>query len=335
MVGNTLDISIVMCTYNGARYLREQLDSLLCQTLPAREIIVQDDASDDGTLTILKEYAQQHPQIKVYSNAGRHGINSNFFSAMRRAAYPLIALSDQDDIWEPRKLELQAAAIGANLLCSGISEPFSDNGYPISSDRRRPNFHALRVAYIGALPGHTFLLRRKLLDYLPRGERCPYLYDWQLQLVAAVAESIVYVPQTLVHFRRHAGAATAYIPVGRRVASKSGLQYLSVTLLHHHVLQREVRRRFRVVQDLLQTLPFRTESMTDCLTMARLQTARGPMALLRRMVFFIRHRENLFYTKEPRDLTTALKAAFFPFACGYYYRKVLHEKNHKNSFNKQ
>jgi glycosyltransferase involved in cell wall biosynthesis len=326
MAGNAPDISIVVCTYNGARYLREQLDSLLRQTLPAREIIIQDDGSRDGTLLILKEYARLHPQIKIYQNPGPHGINPNFFSAMRRAACPLIALSDQDDIWEPRKLELQAAAIGDKLLCSGISEPFSDDGYPVSSDHRQPNYHALRVAYIGALPGHTFLMRRELLGYLPDGDRCPYLYDWQLQLVASVAESIAYVPQTLVHFRRHAGAATAYKPVGRHVVSRSGLQYLKVILLHHHTLQREVRRRFLVIRDLLQTLPFRTSSMTDCLTMTRLQIARGPVAMLRRMAFFVGHRENIFYAREPRNLTTALKAACYPFACGYYYRKVLHKE---------
>lgn len=326
MVGNDLDISIVMCTYNGARYLREQLDSLIRQTLPACEIIIQDDGSEDGTLVILNEYAQRYPQIKVFSNEGSHGINPNFFSAMRRAACRFIALCDQDDLWEPRKLELQAAAIGDKLLCSGISEPFSDEGFPVSADRRLPNYHVLRTAYIGALPGHTFLLRRELIGFLPDGAACPYLYDWQLLLVASVAESIAYVPHTLVHFRRHADAATAYRPVGHHMAGRSGLKYACMVLLHHHILQREVRNRFRVIEDMLQTLPFHTKSMADCMTMARLQTTRGPLSLLRRTVFFIQHQEYLFYAREPRCLTTALKAAFYPFACGYYYRKVLQKE---------
>lgn len=59
------DISVVLCTYNGAAYLREQLDSLLRQTLPATEIILRDDASTDNTWAVVESYVQQYPQIKA------------------------------------------------------------------------------------------------------------------------------------------------------------------------------------------------------------------------------------------------------------------------------
>lgn len=320
------DISIVLCTYNGERYLRQQLDSIFNQTLPAREVIVQDDGSTDHTMDILSEYATRFPQMKIYVNEGRHGINSNFFSAMSRATCPWIALSDQDDIWELSKLEHQARAIGNRLLCSGRSIPFSDDGFPVTTDLRDPNYDALRVAYLGALPGHTFLFRRELLHFLPDGAACPYLYDWQLQLIAACAESIVYLPETLVHFRRHRDAATATEPVPRASVSKDALRYLWLTVRHHRRLQQAVRQRFVVIREMLSPLPFKTQSKQDCLLMAQLQIRRGPIAFLRRTGFFLKHRQQLFYAPERPSFRLSLRAILYPFTCGYYYRKVSHNK---------
>lgn len=316
-------ISVVMCTYNGARFLREQLDSILNQTLLPAEIIVQDDGSSDETLDILKEYAAKTTLVKIYQNEGAHGINSNFFTAMQRASGDLIALSDQDDIWEADKLRLQTEAIGDKLLCSGFSEPFSTEGYPVSFDRRRPNYHILRLAYLGALPGHTFLMRKELPCYLKNWESSPYLYDWQLQMVAAAAESIAFVDETLVHFRRHAGAATANIPVANQLASASTFHYISVTFLHHRQLQVVVRERFQHILRLLDSLPFHTESVAECREMAQLQVGRSFWNFLCRTAFFVRHREVLFYVRESGGWLTFFRALFFPFSCGYYYRGIL------------
>ena len=91
-------VSIVMCTYNGERYLRQQLDTLLTQTYPLHEIIVQDDGSSDNTWRILSEYAASHPFIHIFHNEGEHGYNGNFFSAMQRATGDYIAICDQDDL---------------------------------------------------------------------------------------------------------------------------------------------------------------------------------------------------------------------------------------------
>lgn len=320
------NISIVLCTFNGERYLRQQLDSIFNQTLPACEVIVQDDGSTDHTMDILREYAVRFPQMKVHVNEGRHGINANFFSAMSRATCPWIALSDQDDIWESTKLEHQSRAIGDHLLCSGRSVPFSDDGFPVTTDLRDPNYDALRVAYLGALPGHTFLFRRELLRFLPDGASCPYLYDWQLQLIAACAESIVYLPETLVHFRRHRDAATATEPVPRAAISKDAFRYLWFTVRHHHHLQQAVRQRFVIIREMLSPLPFKTRSLKDCLTMAQLQIRRGPIAFLRRTGFFFRHRQQLFYATERPSFRLSLRALLYPFTCGYYYRKVIRKK---------
>ena len=97
-------VSVVMCTYNGAPYLRQQLDTIINQTYPIHELIVQDDQSTDDTMAILVEYAARYPFMQIHRKQQRKGINDNFYSAMAYATGDYIALSDQDDIWHSNKL---------------------------------------------------------------------------------------------------------------------------------------------------------------------------------------------------------------------------------------
>ena len=78
-------VSIVMCTYNGEQFLREQLDSILAQTYPIHELIIQDDCSTDHTADIVREYARQYPFIRFYANISNLGFNRNFQDALSKA----------------------------------------------------------------------------------------------------------------------------------------------------------------------------------------------------------------------------------------------------------
>ncbi len=323
----TLRISVVMCTYNGESYLREQLDSILRQTYPVYEIVVQDDGSIDGTMSLLEEYAQHNPNIKVFSNdSGRHGINANFFSAMRRAKGDYIAISDQDDIWEPDKLSLQAEAIGNKMVCSGFSVPFSADGFPVQADWRRPCLHLLRNCYLSEMPGHTILMRRDLLDNLREGEKISLYYDWQIACVAAAAESVAFVEKKLVNFRRHSHAATATVPVGNGIISKGAWNYVKVSLFHHRFLQNELKKRFAIVKPFLEQLPFVTPSLSAGVRMSELHLHKGLLWFFRRMIFFVRHSHHIFHTEERRPVVRVLRAIFFVYSCGYYYRSHLPQK---------
>ena len=110
-------VSVVMCTCNGARYLREQMDSILGQDCPPSEIVVQDDLSDDGTWELLEAYRKGRPELfRLYRNETRLGFNRNFHTAILRATGDFIALADQDDIWFPSKLRLRIEGTCDNLL---------------------------------------------------------------------------------------------------------------------------------------------------------------------------------------------------------------------------
>lgn len=113
-----LTVSVVMCTYNGEQFLREQMDSILAQDYPLHEIIVQDDRSTDDTWDILQTYAKAHPGLfKLFRNDEQLGFNRNFHTALLRATGQYVAISDQDDIWFPQKISKQVAAIGNADLC--------------------------------------------------------------------------------------------------------------------------------------------------------------------------------------------------------------------------
>lgn len=98
-------ISVALCTYNGEKYIREQLDSILSQTMPVDEIIIRDDCSMDSTCVILEDYAFQYPQIDFKRNQTNKGFVKNFENAIIDCRGDFIFLSDQDDIWMPDKVE--------------------------------------------------------------------------------------------------------------------------------------------------------------------------------------------------------------------------------------
>lgn len=106
-------VSVALCTCNGARYIVEQMESILHQTSPVAEIVVHDDASDDDTVALVEHTWAAHrkrgeghalPQLRVTRHASRLGVARNFESALLACRGDLIALCDQDDRWDPERL---------------------------------------------------------------------------------------------------------------------------------------------------------------------------------------------------------------------------------------
>lgn len=318
-------VSIVMCTYNGAKYLSEQLDSILQQDYPLLEIIVQDDGSTDETWQILESYSQKEPLIKLYRNEGIHGINGNFFSALKLASGDYIAISDQDDIWEKGKISKQVDSIGNNLMCGGFSKPFSSDGFPIKWDSRIPCLHLLRLSFLSEIPGHVQLIRRELLEYLPMESTCPYLYDWQLQFMASAAEQLVFTDEVLVNFRRHANAATASKPVSNR--GWEGIRTLFFLCKNYRILRDFSAQRFSIVKDFIEHLQqespiFHTQSTKQVLEMANLYISTGFTNYIKLVFFCLKHHDKLYHAST-KWWKSILRAAYFPLYSLNYYRGIV------------
>ena len=97
-------ISVCMATYNGEKYLKEQLDSILKQIQSSDELIVSDDGSSDLTRTIVQEYQNQYKNIHLV-NGPKCGVQKNFENALKHAKGDILFLSDQDDIWVEGKVD--------------------------------------------------------------------------------------------------------------------------------------------------------------------------------------------------------------------------------------
>ena len=146
-------ISVAMCTCDGQRFVREQLESVAAQTTPPCELIVCDDASIDGTVAAVEEFARSSAfPVTVVRNLMRLGPAKNFERAIARSSGELIALADQDDVWLPTKLAALAAALAAD---EPAAYAFCD-ATPVDAD--------LRVA-----GGRSLLARRFSLDAIRRG----------------------------------------------------------------------------------------------------------------------------------------------------------------------
>lgn len=192
-----------MATYNGARYLREQLESILAQTYPVAELIIQDDGSDDDTIDIAREYAVRHANIRVLCNEQNMGFNRNFIAALRRSRSTFTAIADQDDIWFPEKLERQVAAIGDHDICHSwlyIGRTPDDHG-PAAQSKPQNDFGCL--LFTPTIYGHTMLVRTSLIQCIDDWGAAHITYDWRLSLEACLQGGIVCVPEYLNWHRPH------------------------------------------------------------------------------------------------------------------------------------
>ncbi|MFY9162487.1 glycosyltransferase [Aquirufa antheringensis] len=109
-----MKLSVSMITFQGAAYLKVQMDSILGQSIPVQEIIVCDDGSTDGTREILASYAAEYPQIQLYFNEKNLGTVANMQQCLRRTTGDIIFLADQDDVWLPTKVEKMLAFFQEN-----------------------------------------------------------------------------------------------------------------------------------------------------------------------------------------------------------------------------
>jgi glycosyltransferase involved in cell wall biosynthesis len=200
-------ISIALCTYNGSDFLREQLDSILAQSLNHWEIVVVDDCSQDDTQVILKTYADRDVRFTVYYNDKNLGYNKNFERALGLCKGEFIAICDQDDIWDKDKLKTQLEAVKENLLIYHDSA-FMDQSGKSMGTKISEKFNFYRgdrpegFLYFNCVSGHSIFMKNSVLPLaLPFPEK--FHYDQWLAYIAATHGTIDFVDQPLVHYRQH------------------------------------------------------------------------------------------------------------------------------------
>jgi glycosyltransferase involved in cell wall biosynthesis len=217
------EVSVALCTYNGERFLAQQLASILNQTAAPVEIVVADDGSTDGTLQIAQAAAAESTTtaVIVLAPSARLGVTKNFERAISATSAPIVALSDQDDVWLDGKLEAMKRGFDDEgvVLVHTDARLVDEDGHPlalslfealeISADQldREQSEDGYRMLLRRNLTtGATMAFRRELLDIAS-----PFPVDWVhdewLAMIAAATARIRVLPERLIDYRQHGSNA--------------------------------------------------------------------------------------------------------------------------------
>lgn len=211
-------VAVLLSTYNGARFLRQQLDSLAAQDFTDLHVHVRDDGSVDETMAILTAYAQRDRRFRV--TAGHNiGCAPSFVELLRQVDADIYCFCDQDDVWLPGKV---SSAVQA-LVAAGLDQPtlyHTDLRVVDESLRtispsfmsqqgvRLPQGHDLAVMTLqNCVAGCTMAVTRRLVDRSGLRERVPAdmaMHDWWLALCALCFGRVIYSADTPILYRQHA-----------------------------------------------------------------------------------------------------------------------------------
>lgn len=201
-------VSIVIATYNGERFLKEQLDSIINQTYKNIEIIAVDDCSSDNTSQILNDYANRYDNFTAVINDSNLGYQKNFEKGFLLAKGDYIAPSDQDDSWLANKIEVLVNNIEGYAIVYCDSAFMNSEGVLIGQKMSEAKVlmdfdDPLMFVLGGSVPGHAMLITKQLvLDTLPFPATI-MPHDYWLAYVATFKSSLKFINQVLVHYRRH------------------------------------------------------------------------------------------------------------------------------------
>jgi len=204
------NISIALATYNGAKYLREQLDSLYGQSIVPAEVVVCDDQSTDATVDILEEYHQRYG-LTYYVNTKHLGYNLNFYQAISLCTGEYIALSDQDDVWMSDKLAKSLNAIQqmGDVPCMVTSQAIDMDGQGrVLSEQHKIMSYKRSIdtmLYDGINQGCTIMMNRWLADQVLKHTELHHLYyyDVVISILALSWGCKISLSDRTMYYRHH------------------------------------------------------------------------------------------------------------------------------------
>lgn len=292
-------ISVVVCTYNGAKYIEEQLASISGQTYPVSEIIVVDDASSDHTFEEVRRAAERDNRIMAFQNTINIGFNSNFEKALQQAKHDYIAIADQDDIWHLQKIEKMMEAFrpeSAAIYCDSVRFTKTVPSHPVSNKKNRRVFgtEVRKLAMFNTVSGHALIIRKSLLSASLPIPGAVY-YDWWLALQALTHGGLQYLDEILVYQRSHENNVT----IAKNKSNK------------------ELRNNYRIMlkthlQAFLQIASLSEKDKTFFITFAKHWSKMLQQGSSSGLFFFmLKNRKNLFYYKKRRfPFLAAVKHSF-------------------------
>lgn len=202
-------VSVAMAVYNGERYLKQQMDSVLCQLGANDEIIISYNQSTDDTLKIISEYASLDERVHVYRCAEK-GVNANFENAIRMSHGMYILLCDQDDVWMPDKISVICDTFektGADLIlhdCFITDKELDHDGGDTLFAKRRAGRGLVRNIVKCAYHGCCMSFDSSIKDMVLPIPRSSFYHDFWIGIMCEHEhKNIVMLDKKLVLYRRH------------------------------------------------------------------------------------------------------------------------------------
>jgi len=289
MEANLPLISVVLCTYNGEKYLAQQLDSILIQTYTNLEILISDDVSTDKTLEILKAYNKKDKRIRICQNSHNLGFNKNFEKAVSLAGADWIAIADQDDIWLPHKLmALYKSVAPDTLLIHSYNAEFkNDDPSKIFTNRSRIRFvgnKTRQLIFYNTISGHTMLFHKKLLSSSLPFQDGVY-YDWWMGIQASLQSNIQLHDEALVLHRQH---ESNFSHVNKTISLEESKAVFFRQRLHTLQCFRQIKNLTKEDKDLL----------TEYTKILEKESKKS--FSLRVFFFFLKHSRSAFYYRKKK-----------------------------------
>ena len=233
-----MKISVAMATYNGQRFIREQLESLGAQKRLPDELVVSDDRSTDRTLEVVEEFAHTAPfPVRIYRSERNLGFSDNFLRAAKLCKGDWIAFCDQDDIWLPNKLTVceQYTDMPHNDVvlvahnAEVVDESLARSGVRYLNVRKKVICSGQRLPNLWVASGFTMMFRADLLSEFPCEERGPdprvptsrLAHDVWICRIARIVGDVVILPECLALYRRHGLTTTTFLSGGNEAVRES------------------------------------------------------------------------------------------------------------------
>jgi len=213
-------ISILMATYNGERFIKEQIESLLEQTVSDYKLYISDDNSTDSTYEIAQGYARKHPE-KIFVSQNENnlgGAKQNFIQMMITHIDEYIMLCDQDDVWLPGKIEKSLHKMKELEDCHGISKPiliYTDlnvvdenlnvisTSYFKTEDINNEKKTLNKIVARNITTGCTVMYNRALADLINVTPEHMIMHDWWLTLIACAFGELGTIYEPTILYRQH------------------------------------------------------------------------------------------------------------------------------------
>jgi glycosyltransferase involved in cell wall biosynthesis len=272
MKRNVAKFSVAMCTYNGAQFVAEQLNSIAAQTRRPDELVVCDDRSTDATADVVRGFARRAPfTVRLYVNEKNLGSTKNFERVIHLCEGDLIALADQDDVWLPEKLErlehaLEDEEVGLAFTDGEVADEslhplgprvwetirFGEQEQRLFREGR--GFGVLLDHNVATGAAMAFKAKfKELILPIPNElvhDGIPVLHDWWAALLVAAVAKVSFIPELLFKYRQHSTQQMG-VTVPPPAAAQHGNRFSAEIDYLRAIIER------------LQALPFRADVLSD------------------------------------------------------------------------